>query len=70
MAGITKNEVKKIAITAPVTGYVAGVGLGTVVPTDTIKQAIEKVDGNAALAVSVASSAQVGNNLFNYYNFR
>ena len=64
----TIAEIKTIAIAAPLTGYVAGAG--TIVATDTIKQAIQKVDSNASNAIVIASSAQVGNNLFNFYNFK
>lgn len=47
MAGVTKTEVKKIAITAPLTGYVAGVG--TVTPADSILSAIQKLNANIVL---------------------
>lgn len=57
----TVAEIKTIAIAAPLTGYEAGAG--TIVATDTIKQAIQKVDANV-------NSASVGNNLFNYFNFK
>jgi hypothetical protein len=50
------------------TSYTASAG--TVVSGDTIKEAIQKVDGNVAVVQTQISSVQVGNNLFNYYNFR
>jgi hypothetical protein len=65
---MTIAEIKTIAIASPLVGYVAGVG--TIVATDTVKQAIEKADANASNAIVIASSAQVGNNLFNFYNFK
>lgn len=61
---ITKTEVKQIAITAPLTGFVSGAG--TVVATDTILEAIEKLDAN----VTVVSVGAVGDKLFLYYNFK
>lgn len=61
---MTKQEVKEIAITAPLTGYVSITG--TITPTDTILDAIEKLNGNLA---SLQVSANPATYLFNYYNF-
>ena len=41
---MTKQEVKEIAPASPLPGFTPSPG--TVVPTDTIKQAIEKLDAN------------------------
>lgn len=61
---MTKQEVKEIAITAPITGFTSAAG--TVTATDTILQAVNKLDGNTqALQVS----ANPATFLFNYYNF-
>ena len=49
------------------TSYTASAG--TVVSGDTIKEAIQKVDGNVTVVQTQISTVQVGNNLFNYYNF-
>ena len=64
----TKQEVRVIAITAPLTGYTAGAG--TITAADTILQAIQKTTGNLAVTNTTIGSIQTGNNLFNYYNFR
>ncbi len=68
MAGVTKQEVKKIAITAPLTGYVKS--SGTIISTDTILQAFQKIDGNMDNLYTIIGTVQAGNNLFLYYNFR
>jgi tetrahydromethanopterin S-methyltransferase subunit B len=64
---MTKQEVKEIAITAPITGYVSAAG--TVVDTDTILEAIEKLNGNITNVANSLIPATTGNNLFNFYNF-
>jgi len=64
---MTKQEVKEIAITAPITGYVSLAG--TVVDTDTILEAIEKLNGNITNVANSLIPATTGNNLFNFYNF-
>lgn len=64
----TKQEVKVIAIEAPLTGFTAGAG--TIVSTDTVIQAIQKDAGNLAITNTTIGTIQTGNNLFNYYNFR
>jgi hypothetical protein len=43
---------------------------GTVSSGDTIITAIQKIDGNVAQVQTQVGTVQVGNNLFNYYNFR
>ena len=65
---LTKQETKEVAITAPLTGFVAGAG--TIVATDTILLAMQKLQGNDAVATTQIGALQVGNNLFNYYNFK
>lgn len=50
MASFTKKEIKEIAITAPLTGYVSGAG--TISATDTILQAIQKLNANMIIAKS------------------
>ena len=57
---MTTQEIKDTAIQAALTGFVASAG--TVVNTDTILQAIQKLAGTISAATS-------NNNLFNYYNF-
>lgn len=64
---MTKQEVKEIAITAPITGFVSGAG--TVVDTDTILQAIDKLDGNTTAVQASIAPVSKATNLFNYYNF-
>ena len=61
---MTKQEVKEIAITAPITGYVSVVG--TLVETDTILDAIEKLNGNIT---NLQTQTNPATNLFNFYNF-
>jgi hypothetical protein len=64
---MTKQEVKEIAITAPITGYVSVAG--TVVDTDTILEAIEKLNGNIVALQSTVTPISTATLLFNYYNF-
>ena len=64
----TKQEVKQIAITAPLTAYTPLTG--TITSSDTVLQGIEKNAGNLAVTNITIGAIQVGNNLFNYYNFR
>lgn len=64
---MTKQEVKEIAITAPITGFVST--SGTVVDTDTILDAIEKLDGNVTNVQINLTPISTGNKIFNYYNF-
>jgi hypothetical protein len=64
---MTKQEVKEIAITAPITGYVSVAG--TVVDTDTILQAINKLNGNTADIQASINPISTATLLFNYYNF-
>lgn len=55
----TQNQIKKIAITAPVTGYAATTG--TVVPTDTILQALQKLDGTINVTINQKILSIAGN---------
>lgn len=64
----TKQEIKEIAITALLTGYVSTPG--TITAADSILVAIEKDTANLALTNIQVGALQVGNNLFNYYNFK
>lgn len=64
---MTKQEVKEIAITAPITGYVSVAG--TVVDTDTILDAIEKLNGNTVALQASINPISTATLLFNYYNF-
>lgn len=44
----TKTEIRKIALAAPITGFVSGAGVVT--SADTVETAIEKLNGNAVAA--------------------
>jgi hypothetical protein len=55
-------------ILALLTGYAAAAG--TITSADSILTAIQKLDGNLALTNILVGQIQVGNNLYNYYNFR
>lgn len=57
---MTKQEVKEIAITAPITGFTPAAGI--IVDTDTILQALQKLQANA-------QPTNTAINLLNYYNF-
>lgn len=57
-----------LATTTLLTGFVSGAG--SVSSADTILQAIQKLDGNIAVNTTAIGTIQVGNNLFNYYNFK
>lgn len=64
---MTKQEVKEIAITAPITGFVSAAG--TVAATDTILQAINKLNGNTAAIQATIAPISTATLLFNFYNF-
>ena len=59
----------EVGAAAPLSGGYAAAP-GTIAPGDTIEEAIEKADGNLAAVQTQVAAIQVGNNLFNYYNFR
>jgi hypothetical protein len=56
------------AIAATLTGYVSGAG--AITSADSILSAIQKLDGTSNVLATQIGTIQVGNNLFNYYNFR
>lgn len=64
---MTKQEVKEIAITAPLTGFVSLTG--TITPADTILDGIEKLNGNLAAVQATVTPISTATLLFNYYNF-
>lgn len=64
------NWVDGKIIDALLTGFVADSGSVSVLATDTIKQAFQKLAGTDAQLSLQIGTVQVGNNLFNYYNFR
>lgn len=57
----------QVVIGALLTGYVSGAG--TVSAADSILTAIQKLNGNVDANTTAIGTIQVGNNLFNYYNF-
>lgn len=64
----TKTEVKQIAITAPLTGFVTQTG--TPIPADSILIGIEKNAGTIGQLQAQIGALTIGINLFNYYNFK
>ena len=68
MADYTKQEIQTFAVQAPVSYFTPN--NGAIADGDGLQVVAEKLDGKDAQLSAQIGTIQVGNNLFNYYNFR
>lgn len=65
----TKRQIEVIAVAAPVTSFAVGSPV-TIVAGDPVQVSLEKAQAQINQLQVQVGAIQVGNNLFNYYNFK